>query len=86
MGEEMTAEQSGAAGRLADWTNDPQAAFLPEANAARLDTHSLRSRGAQRTNPTDFTVSLRARSGTDRQLHRPGERIQAMRGFEVSIR
>jgi predicted ester cyclase len=78
----MVAEQSGADDRLADGRNHPRATILPEANTERLNTHVLR-RGSSRVNPSDFTVSLRARGGSDRQLHRPGERLQPMRGFEA---
>ena len=41
------------------------------------------STGERRTMPSDYTISLRAKGGTDRLLVNPGsERVQSMRGFE----
>ena len=45
--------------------------------------HLLRPNGEPRQMPTDFSISLGAKGGTDRLLVNPGtERIQSMRGFE----
>lgn len=45
--------------------------------------HMLRSKGEPRMIPTDFSISLEAKGGTDRLLVNPGsERVQSMRGFE----
>ena len=45
--------------------------------------HGMRSLGVSRPMPTDFTISLGAKGGTDQQLLNPGtERRQSMRGFE----
>ena len=64
-----------------DVANTPVQTTIPESNVARLDTHALNRRGP-RANPGDFSISLRARFGTDQQLHHPGARRQPMRGFE----
>lgn len=65
------------------WGNYPPEAQLPPENVARLGTHPLRPKGVPRTNPSDFSVSLRAKYGTDQQLLRPGtKRAHRMRGFE----
>lgn len=69
-------------GRLDRWANDPLPAALPQAGVDRLETHALRPDGGPRRNPADFSISLRARPGTDGQLHHPGGRRQSMRGFE----
>ncbi len=68
--------------RMAGWTNEPIETRLPAANEARLDTHAMHPAAGPRRNPADFSISLRARFGTDQQLHRPGARRQPMRGFE----
>ena len=60
----------------------PAGAYLPPENLARLETHALRSQLGPRRNPPDYTISLRAKFGTDQQLLRRGERRQSMRGFE----
>jgi hypothetical protein len=45
--------------------------------------HQQHSRGERRTMPSDYSISLRAKGGTDRLLVNPGsERVQPMRGFE----
>lgn len=67
--------------RLTSWTNEPIETVQLPANVARIDTHPIH-RQVPRRNPTDFTISLRAKGSTDQQLHRPGERRQSMRGFE----
>jgi len=42
-----------------------------------------RPKGEQRSMPKDYSISLAAKGGTDRQLLNPGtERMQPMRGFE----
>ena len=60
----------------------PGDAAIPPENLARIDTHRLRVKGGPRPNPTDFSISLRAKFGSDQQLLNPGERRQSMRGFE----
>lgn len=46
-------------------------------------SHTLRPNGEPRPMPTDFSISLDAKGGTDRLLVDPGnERVQSMRGFE----
>ncbi len=55
--------------------------YVPPENLARIGTHTLRRLG-DRPNPTDYSISLRGKFGTDQQLLRPGERRQSMRGFE----
>jgi len=57
-------------------------AYLPPENLARIDTHSLRYKTGPRANPTDYTISLRSKFGTDQQLLHPGQRRQSLRGFE----
>lgn len=45
--------------------------------------HLLRPKGEPRPNPTDFSISLAAKGGTDRLLMNPGtERAQSMQGFD----
>ena len=45
--------------------------------------HNMRPLGEPRLMPTDFSISLGAKGGTDQQLLKPGtERRQSMRGFE----
>ncbi len=45
--------------------------------------HLLRPKGDPRYMPKDFSISLGAKGGSDRQLlHPPTERVQSMRGFE----
>ena len=56
--------------------------YLPPENIARLDTHLLRPQLGARRNPTDYSISLRAKFGTDQQLLHRGGRRQSMRGFE----
>ena len=68
--------------RLAGWTNEPAGASLPVSVEARLGTHALRLGAGPRRNPGDFSISLRARFGSDQQLHLPGARRQRLRGFE----
>lgn len=68
--------------RMADWVNHPLPGHLPPASTARLASHMLRPLASPRHNPGDFAISLRARFGSDQQLHRPGTRRQPMRGFE----
>lgn len=49
----------------------------------KAKTHLLRPKGEPRMNPKDFSISLGAKGGTDRQLlNPPTERVQSMRGFE----
>ncbi len=56
---------------------------IPPENMARIDTHSLRTKGEPRSNPPNLRISLRSKFGTDQQLLYPGtERRQSMRGFE----
>jgi predicted ester cyclase len=57
-------------------------AYLPPENLARIDTHTLRFKTGPHRNPTDYTISLRSKFGTDQQLLHPGARRQSMRGFE----
>ncbi|MEM7133004.1 MAG: ester cyclase [Chloroflexota bacterium] len=48
-------------------------------------SHTMRPLGEPRSMPTDFTISLGAKGGTDQQLLNPGtERRHSMRGFEES--
>ena len=50
---------------------------------AKANAHLLRPKGEPRQMPTDYTISLAAKGGTDRQLLNPAtERVQRMRGFE----
>ena len=63
--------------------NTPVPAYLPPSSIERLDTHALRPPGTPRPNPSDFSISLCARFGSDQQLHQPGARRQSMRGFEA---
>jgi hypothetical protein len=60
----------------------PVEPVLPAENLTRINTHTLRAKGEPRPNPSDFSISLRAKFGTDQQLLLPGERQQSMRGFE----
>ena len=60
----------------------PGNAYVPPENLARIDTHALHYQTGPRANPRDYSISLRAKFGTDQQLHKPGERRQSMRGFE----
>ncbi|WP_420628503.1 ester cyclase [Candidatus Leptofilum sp.] len=51
--------------------------------AKKEQVHLLRPNGEPRVMPTDYTISLGAKGGTDRLLVNPGsERVQSMRGFE----
>ena len=68
--------------RIANWGNQPMPAYLPEADRARADIRDLSPNPYLRTNPADFSISLRGRMSTDQQLHYPGPRRQSMRGFE----
>ncbi|MGQ0603739.1 MAG: ester cyclase [Anaerolineales bacterium] len=61
----------------------PRGVYLPPENLARIDTHPIRPKLGQRPNPTDYTISLRSKFGTDQQLLHPGARRQSMRGFEA---
>jgi len=60
----------------------PRGVYLPRENLARINTHSIRPKLGPRPNPTDYTISLRSKFGTDQQLLHPGPRRQSMRGFE----
>ena len=52
-------------------------------NDKKVQTHVLRPKGEPRFMPSDFTISLAATGGTDRQLLNPAtERRQSMCGFE----
>ena len=55
----------------------PNPAFVPPANAARLETHALRPGLGPRRNPADFAISLAAYYGAP-----PAGRRQSLRGFE----
>lgn len=67
------------------WGNFPPKSVLPEENSKRIGTHPLRPRSEPRPNPTDFSISLRAKFGTDQQLLSPGSsRAHSMRGFEAT--
>ncbi len=49
----------------------------------KANSHLPRPKGEPQTMPKDYSISLAAKGGTDRQLLNPGtERIQQMRGFE----
>jgi predicted ester cyclase len=60
----------------------PGGDYLPAENLARIDTHAIRPKGGPRHNPSDFTISIRSKFGTDQQLLHPGARRQSLRGFE----
>ena len=50
---------------------------------AKANAHLVRPKGEPRAMPKDYTISLAAKGGTDRQLlNPPTERVQRMRGFE----
>ncbi len=66
----------------AEGTEAAEGSYLPPENLARLETHPIRPMGAPRRNPTDFSIALRAKFGTDQLLLHPGERRQSLRGFE----
>jgi predicted ester cyclase len=68
--------------RMTTWTNTPMDTIPPPANKAIGEIRDLGPTTALRRNPTDFSISLRNRLGTDQQLHNPGKRQQSMRGFE----
>ena len=66
-------------------TEETPAANKPRATSTTLveNGHFMRPLGEPRHMPTDFTISLGAKGGTDQQLLNPGpERRQSMRGFE----
>lgn len=69
--------------RWETWGNYPAHAFVPDENLARLETHLLRPKASPRSNPNDYSISLRAKNGTDQQIVNPGrKRAHSMRGFE----
>ncbi len=60
-----------------------RASAAPTPVEAKSNAHVLRAKGEPRPMPKDFSISLAAKGGTDRQLLKPGtERVQSMRGFE----
>jgi predicted ester cyclase len=72
----------GPTSRIANWGNQPMPAWLPEGDRARAAIHDFHPNPFARTNPRDFSISLRGRMSTDQQLHHPGPRRQSLRGFE----